>query len=443
MSLQVYFDNTLIDEKYYTGLTNNYELFNESFKLGATPCNTYKLNIAKEGVTTQPTHIILKDDGTTFADLEIDNIEEKDYEYVYTLTDKMIDLEFYYDASKIFVDEHTTLLDIATDICNKVGLTLGTNDFRGHDKSISWSDNRRTARQYIGYIAELNGGFARIINNVLYFVKQKTNSKATISIEDCDSFKIGEYHKITRVVYELGALKYEYGDETFNTLYLDGENVFITTESEVESIYNEIKNFEFYSFGTDNCPIDYSIKAGDVITFTDGNNNYPTIAQYDLAYFGGWYGGYDLSVNTEKQEETKVIGEKEKIKNLQITVDRQNNQISQVIEETLKMDNENSLAYKQSVLKQRVDDIESSITEIADITTSQETITGRLVFENINQSEPIRIVIRPIGESITYLYPRDDLFPADNLYLTGRTLRFTNTTTSEVFEWELPDDLLY
>jgi len=87
--------------------------------------------------------------------------------------------------------------------------------------------------------------------------------------------------------------------------------------------------------------------------------------------------------------------------------------------------------------------IESSISDVADITTSQETNTGRLIFENINQSEPIRIVIHPLLDNISYLYPRDDLFPADNLYLTGRTLRFTNTTTSEVFDYELPDDLLY
>ena len=225
MSLQVYFDDTLIDEKYYTGLTNSYELFNESFKLGTTASNQYKLSIAKDGVNDQPSSITLKDSGTTFAELEIDNIEEQDYEYVYTLTDKMVDLEFYYDASQIFQNGSTTLLLIAQDICSKVGLTLGTLDFRGYNKSINWYDNTRTAREYIGYIAELNGGFARIENNMLYFRKQNTNSAKTINIEDCENFNIGEYHKITRVVYELGTIKYDFGDQTGNTLYLNSENV--------------------------------------------------------------------------------------------------------------------------------------------------------------------------------------------------------------------------
>ena len=79
MSLQVYFGDTLIDEQHYTGLNNNFELFNESFKLGSTPSNKYTLRIAKEGVTEQPTSITLKDNDTTFAELDIDNIEINPY----------------------------------------------------------------------------------------------------------------------------------------------------------------------------------------------------------------------------------------------------------------------------------------------------------------------------------------------------------------------------
>ena len=30
--------------------------------------------------------------------------------------------------------------------------------------------------------------------------------------------------------------------------------------------------------------MDSNIRAGDIITFTDGVNNYPTIAQYSMSY---------------------------------------------------------------------------------------------------------------------------------------------------------------
>ena len=443
MSLEVRFDGTLIDEQYYTGLTNNNELFNESFVLGTTPCNQYKLKIAKEGVNAQPSSITLSDGISTFANLEIDNIEEEDYEYVYTLTDKMINLNFYYDASEIFIGGSTTLLSIALDICAKAGLTLGTNDFRGYNKSINWYDNRRTARDYIGYIAELNGGFARIEGNVLYFIKQNSSSVKTIDIDDCENYNIGEYHQITRVVFEQGSLKYEYGNESGNTLYLNGDNVFITEESEVEAIYNDIQGFEFYSFTTSNCPIDYDVKAGDIITFTDGISNYPTIAQYDLEFFGDWIGGYNLSVNTEKQEETKLIGNKENIKNLRITVDRQNNVISQVVENVGEQNN------KISQITQSVDEINQKIQDIADITVERESYQARVEFENINESEPIAITIQPTSENISYLYPSTGLFPSATLYPKVRTLRFIRIyeeegqTLTENIDYILPDDLLY
>jgi phage minor structural protein len=87
--------------------------------------------------------------------------------------------------------------------------------------------------------------------------------------------------------------------------------------------------------------------------------------------------------------------------------------------------------------------LKSSIHKVADITTTQETNTGSLTFEEINQSEPIHIEIKPIGESIRYLYPCDLLFPSNDLFIQLRTLRFRNTTTNEIFDYELPDDLLY
>ena len=437
MSLEVLFDGTLLDEQYYTGLTNNFELFNESFRLGATPSNTYKLTVAKEGVSSQPSIVTLRDNGAAFAELKVDNIEEKDSMYFeYTLADRMVDLDFPYDASEIFVNGATTLYAIVMDICTRVGLTLGTTNFRGYSKPINWYDNTRTAREYIGFIAELNGGFARIENDTLYFRKQNTSSASTISIDNCEDFTIGEYHKITRVVYELGGLKYEFGDETGNILYLNSDNVFITEESEVEVIYNDIKDFEFYSFTTSNCSIDYDVKAGDVITFTDGVNDYPTIAQYDLEYFGGWIGGYDLDINTERQEETKIIGDKEKIRDLKIIVDRQNNTITQVVSE---VDEQNT---KIAQTQQTVNELNSKIQDIADITTQAETIYAELSFTDINQSEPIEVKIHPTTTNISYLYPRDNLYPNNTLYMPNRILRFTNTETDEVFDYELPDNLL-
>ena len=339
--MEIYFDDKLINEDYYTELSTNFALFSDTFYLGSTASNTYNISIAKEGITTHPNTVLIKNNGELIATLVVDNVEENDFEYKYTLTDKMVNLEFNYDASEIFNNGVATLLEIVQDICYKAGIELATMDFRGYDKGISWYDNTRTAREYIGYIAELNGGYAQIgKDGKLYFRKQNTSSAKSISIDDCADFKIGEKHVITRVVYEQGTLKYEYGNESGNTLYLSGDNVYITEQIEVEEIFNEINGFEFYSFSTSNCPIDYNIMAGQIITFTDDINNYPTIVGYELNFNGDWYGGYNLDVATKKQEETKVVGTNEKIKNLDIKVDRESNKITQLAEKTTQIEND-------------------------------------------------------------------------------------------------------
>ena len=138
----------------------------------------------------------------------------------------------------------------------------------------------------------------------------------------------------------------------------------------------------------------------------------------------------ELNVTAIEKLETNDVEQAEKIAEFEVTVDgvsttieNQNNQISKVV--------------------QTVEELNSKIGDIADITTSLESNNGKLEFDNINQSEPIRIVIRPIGESVSYLYPSSGLYPSDTLYPKTRTLRFHNKTTGEDFDLVLPDNVLY
>lgn len=98
---------------------------------------------------------------------------------------------------------------------------------------------------------------------------------------------------------------------------------------------------------------------------------------------------------------------------------------------------------KISKITQTTDEINSKISDIADITTSGESQQASVNLVKVNESEPIYIKIHPISEDISYLYPSNYLYPADDLYLMNRIIRFTNTDTNEVFDYELPDDLLY
>ncbi len=409
--IQIYFDGKLINEDYYSALSTNFELFESSFLLGTTASDNFNISIDKTIMNEVPNEITIKDNNILVATLVIDNIEEDDSFYNYTLTDKMVNLEFKYDASLIFKNGSATLLEIAQDICSKAGIVLATTNFRGYNKKISWYDNTMTAREYIGYIAELNSGYAQIgTDGKLYFIKQNTPSVANINIDDCEDFSIGEKHRITRVVYELGALKYEFGDESGNTLYLNSDNVFITEKSEVQEIYNDLKDFTFYNFATSNCPIDFNIRAGQIVTIIDENNNkFPTIVGYELSYYGDWYGGYSLDINSEKQEETKVIGNQEKIKNLKIIVDRNTNTITELVQET--SEHEQTLVRHE----QDINGLKQTVSNTAEYKRTAEGIT-QVHLENAGQAEILKLEVKGNKTYEANLFPGPDVFPGPDLY---------------------------
>lgn len=102
--------------------------------------------------------------------------------------------------------------------------------------------------------------------------------------------------------------------------------------------------------------------------------------------------------------------------------------------------NENTNNY--AALNLRVDSIEQSISDIADITVADEN-NGYLEFTNIPESEPITIKIHPTSENLSLLYPNNDLFPSESLFMPTRNLVFQNLNTSERKVYEIPYDLYY
>ena len=318
--MKIYFDNVLIDEDFYVSLTNTHNLFNGNFMLGSTASNTFTLVLDITAVSSVPKVVKITENDEDFATLVVDKVEDVDkFSKSYKLTDKLVDLNYYYDASEFINQNGGSALtsEILADMCSNVGIEVDENINWINDIPVTWYDNTVTAREYAGYIAEINAGYISILPNGKLTIKQhKTASKYTINVDDCEDFTLGERHIITKVVYDNGVVKYEAGDDTGNTLYIDANNLYITSQEQITNIYNAINGFEFYSVETGNCPINSDIRAGDVITFVDGDNEYPTIANINLQYYGGWFGGYSLNINTEKQEETDVIGTNNKIRGI-------------------------------------------------------------------------------------------------------------------------------
>lgn len=409
--LQIYFDDVLIDNDCYTYLDNEYKLFddNTNFRLGATACNTFKLSVDKSVVSSHPNEVKIND-GTSTVYLIVDSIEEDKFTYTYTLVDKLMLFNFYYDASEIIEEkasneEDCYLSDILADMCEKAGVELDPDYEFQNDIAVNWYDNRRLARQYLSYIAELQYGYAQINEyGKLTFKRHNSEPVKIINIDECDDFVLGEKKEITRVVYDGGAFKWEFGTDTGATLYLNPENVYITNEAIVENIYNELVGFSFYNIKVSQCPIDSSVRAGDVIVFTDGINNYPTIAQYSLIYNGVWTGGYSISVNTNLQQETQMIGVADSVRNLQVNVDRLNNEFS--------------------VISEKVDDLTDYIRNIGNT-------GGYIKLSNTPESQGAINKLSIKGFELHALYP-NMAYPSDYTYpgvLNFYTLIFDTVNT--------------
>lgn len=467
--MRIYFDDVLINEDGYAELTNKYELFNDSFYLGSVASNTFKLKVLKSEVNSHPLNVKIEDENTTFH-LITDKVEEDKGFYNYSLVDKMVNFNFNYDASVLIEangETPTYLSDILEDICLKAGVELNytiTNNI-----IVTWYDNRIQARDYLSFIAELEGGYACIDELGKLTIKQhKQASKKNISVDDVSELIIGEKKKITRVVYDNGSLKYEFGDETGNTLYLNQNNVFITSEIVVQNIYNKIVDFEFYTITVPKIIIDSSIRAGDVITFYDGENEYQTIAQYLSSYAGGWVGKYEFNINTSKQEETKILGIEEQVLSIRTEIDRTNASLKikaeEIDENTSKIgsleittngltgtvsqldsdvNGPSGLSSKTAQLSLDVNALRGEIGDVTDITATQEG-NGILQFDNVNASEPINMIVKPTAtEDIVRVFPSPNLYPSPTLFTKSLKMYFHNTTEDETFVYTLPSDLRY
>ena len=431
--MKIYFDNELINEDYYKSLKNDHNLFNSSFALGSTASNTFTLELDKNAVTnTNPNLVKITENDKDFATLVVDNVEEVDKDTLkYTLTDKLVDLNYYYDASELIAQKggSAKMSEILADMCSKIGLEVDENINWIDDIDVTWYDNTILARDYAGFIAENNAGYIFILPNGKLTIRQHNMaSKYDINIEDCEDVTIGEKHVITKVVYDNGTVKYEAGDDTGNTLYINSENVFIINQEQINKIYNSVKGFAFYSVSTENCPINEEVKAGDVITFIDGENKYPTIATIDLEYNVGWFGGYSLEINTERQDETELIGNNNKIKSIVSRLNRD--------EATLEVISKQTDEHEEQIGKLEVGFNEIS-QEVSQITVPIQEVNGNgsITLENTSNTDLYTFSIKG---NISLLFGNDGkqygepVFFSDNLYFNDNQVFSTGVPLAEI-----------
>ena len=334
-----------------------------------------------------------------------------------------------------------TLLALLQDVCSQAEVELGSLDFA--NKNFTVQDNQfegATLREVLQNIAKCAFSWARIgQDNKLYLdFNIIADNTETITIDDykANSFKkTNEYYgPVNQVTYadsniegqEERVKDQESIDENGLKELVIYDNLFAYTPSKRSELIQEgtrllglrympISQLELIGLAYLDCCDIINVETLDNETFES------RVFSHKIKYTGiltdsivteGSSNNEEVYKNTAtdvfQNQQTRVI------------VDRANKTIQSVVDE---VDEQNT---KLSEMTQTIDEIRSQISDIADMTTSQETTSAKLQFEDIGESEPINIRIRPTGSNISFLYPNSRLFPSSSLFMKTRTLRFTN-----------------
>lgn len=388
----------------------------------------------------------------------IQDIEPNDTTNIAKVTamDYMLKTNIPYESTLNYGDSTVTLLDVLQEVCNNSNLILATIDFP--NSTFIVDSNQFTEgtlnRQVIQAVAQISGTVAKIRNNQLYLINPNTVAEVSKTFT-LNNYEEAEIKRATHPInlVSLGMTNVEgenvvLRDESSitengeNSLVIN-DNPFAYTQAKREqlitALFNAVKGFEYKAFSFKCQGLPY-LETMDKVQFLDkeGNTYDSYVFRFNYKSPNGLESTIEApSITKATVEYQNVLDALEISKRTEILVDKQNQTIQSVVNQT---DAQNQ---KIAQVTQTVNELNSKIGDIADITTSKETINASLSIEKINQSEPIYVRIYPIGENISYLYPRENLYPSETLFMTVRTLRFTNTTTKEYIDYELPTDLLY
>lgn len=342
-------------------------------------------------------------------------------------------------------------------IATKIGLTLKDTNFYNYSLQIHedlYKDLDYTYRDVLDEIAQATGSF--IVINEYDQIEVKYPSYTGDTINE-DFFKDTNVN-FSRKYGPVNVIVLSRSGESDNVHYpavipenpceikiVDNQIMNFNDRSDyLEGIYNALGGIEYYENDYDSVGVLY-YDLGDYYDVQIGNKTYRCLM---LNTEINVTSGIEEIIHTDFPEEsetdyTKADKTDRRINQTYLIVDKQNQTIESVVS------NVSDQNTKISQLTQTVDDLTAQISDISDITTYGESSYASVDLTDINESEPIMLKVHPTTQSISYLYPRDGLYPSDTLYMPSRSVRFTRTyvdsgtNKTEYIDYELPDDLLF
>ena len=275
-------------------------------------------------------------------------------------------------------------------------------------------DNTISARTYVSYIAEQAGGFALIGRDGKLYIRTIGESTAELPLKYFQDYKWGEKFKVSRIRYEDGIQVFEKGDETNNTVYINQENMYISKQEQIDSIYDNLNNIEVYSF-EGNSIIDPALDIGDIVII-DGKK---VLYQGSSQYGGKFKANISSKIQGKAKEVTTVIVPSQKTINRRVEsrINEAEGNITQLVEETSEY-SQQLTEHEQTLnsISQKVESIKEFSREASSM--QQLHLTDTADGENL----VLNLTIYGDTEKFKVLTPEEDLVPSEDLVPYGDTI---------------------
>lgn len=407
--LNIYIDGNKIEPNHIVDFSLILELFNnDEFCLGCTPEKDIEFEIDKRDLPKAYEKVYVEtgvnNEIVPIGYFTIQSVEDDEFKVKIKATDYMKKFEdTKYDGSNLIYPK--TMLEVLKDICIKVGVELGSTSFLNSEKTIAVYDNTVTARTYLGYIAEQAGGFAAIGRDGKLYIKNFGKDTIDFDINLFGDFTWGDKFKVSKISYEDGIQNYKFGDEAQATVFIDQNNMYIVDSEQVENIYNQIKDFEVYTFEGETI-IDPAYDIGDILVI-DGKK---VLFQGELEYAGKFKANIKSKIQAKTEQESMQTKQSNsnKIKRVQSEINQIDGKITQLVQETSEHEE------KLTKVEQDVDSIKQNVKNVVNYKRDAENVS-ELHITDAGKFEILKLEIKGNKEFVSELYPRTNLFPRAGL----------------------------
>lgn len=346
----------------------------------------------------------------------------------YKLRDKSINFDFGYNAQEIIeksdkIDEtgnkYVTKLEIVDDICEKAGIIyVGDRNFVGYDDKIGIYDNSVNGRIYISYIFEQAGRIATINRegNLTSVLINNNLNVQELPFDLIESYTIGKGYKISKTIYESGAIYFENGADTNDILFISGANPYIANQGELDRVARLMNGFEIDSYSISKIIGNPAIDCYDLIQLNTGSNIYKTLAQNTLKYNGKITQSFETNIEYEaRQTNTTKNSEITFRKYVKSEIDNINATIKTTVEETT------------AQIKGLEESIDLFSVDLAQYTLTIPTDNNKKPLETKNYQIPFYGYYK--GMQVT-----------PSVTVTGSNIGITTSTTNQYVQFEVKAD---